>query len=273
MRPHRTDWLYRCPGCGFLASTLTPSISAAIPSALDEQHRAAALGTLRQSNFQRILDTIAPLMPESRRLLDVGCAHGWFLEAAQLRGYTVTGIEPDSEIGAMAQQKGFDVRVGFFPDELRPDETFDVISFNDVLEHIPNVAGAVADVAQHLASGGLLVVNIPVSSGIFYRTANLLQRVGIHGPFDRMWQRHFPSPHMSYFQPAQLQQLVEQFGLHSVYQGSLPSLETAGLWSRLRYDKKSSLVGATVVYAGVRIMQPLVPLLPADIHLHVFRKL
>src|SRR5579862_361818 len=97
MRRLRHEWCFHCPGCGFLASNLRPHIGDGLDAGVvDEKQREHALVTLRRKNFERVLDRIDSLVKPSRRsLLEVGCAHGWFLDAAARRGYDVQGIEPE----------------------------------------------------------------------------------------------------------------------------------------------------------------------------------
>ncbi|WP_396134721.1 class I SAM-dependent methyltransferase [Cellulomonas sp. ATA003] len=103
--------------------------------------------------------------PPGARLLDVGSAHGWLLRQATDAGLRAVGVEPDVAVARRAIDDGADVRVGFFPDALRPDDRFDVITFNDVLEHLPDPRAAVEESASRLVPGGLLVVNIPDRRG------------------------------------------------------------------------------------------------------------
>ncbi|WP_229466725.1 class I SAM-dependent methyltransferase [Pseudoduganella plicata] len=70
-------------------------------------------------------------------------------------------------MGSKAAQRGFQVRQGYFPDALRPDETFDVIVFNDVIEHIPDIGSALRACHEHLNPGGILILNLPNSRGFF----------------------------------------------------------------------------------------------------------
>jgi len=116
MHPLRHDWCFACTTCGFLASNLSPHVGdGQLADIVDEEQREIALVNLRKKNFERILDRIDSLTEPARRsLLEVGCAHGWFLDAAAKRGYDVHGIEPDASIGALASSKGHDVAIGFF---------------------------------------------------------------------------------------------------------------------------------------------------------------
>jgi 2-polyprenyl-3-methyl-5-hydroxy-6-metoxy-1,4-benzoquinol methylase len=274
MGPDQAPWLFRCTGCGFLRADLRPEINdAAARGAVDEPLRAKALNGLRVANFERILDRLAlRIEPAGKRLLDIGCAHGWFLDAAAERGFQAFGLEPDPDIGAAARAGGRTVWPGFFPDDVPAGSRFDVLSFNDVLEHLPDVAGAVAACRGLLSADGILVVNAPSSDGIFYRAAALLARLGLRGPFERMWQVGFASPHLSYFSPRHLRRLVEQAGFVELDRARLPSVRLKGLWARLSYDRGASRAASAIVWLGVAIASPFLGLLPADITLQIFRR-
>jgi SAM-dependent methyltransferase len=264
---HRHAWLLRCAHCKFLCSRLEPRLNAA--KALEEDRRAEALHDIRRRNFAVVLDLIRELRPHGR-LLDVGCGHGWFLQQAAGRGYRGVGIEPDLEIAAVARSHGGEIRTGLFPAALGDGETFDVIAFNDVLEHMPNVSGVLRAARAHLRQDGLLVINLPLSSGVFYRIADLLDRIGIAAPFARMWQINFPSPHLSYFNAGQLIGLARRQGFRCLKSARLPSLTWNGLWQRLRYDRSQGILGAALLWLLLTPMVPILRLLPPDIGVFVF---
>src|SRR5262245_32026631 len=202
----RREWLFRCSACGLLASNLIPRIPSEIQATpIDEERRASALANIRRRNNTIILDHVEKLIePPSIELLDVGSGLGFFLSDAMVRGFNVSGIEPDATVVEIARSTGANTRHGYFPGCLRPEEMFDVIVFNDVLEHIPALNETMDACSRHLKPGGLVVLNCPNQRGFFYRLANFLSRLGIWAPLDRMWQRGLASPHVWYFEPAHL---------------------------------------------------------------------
>ena len=191
----RHDWLFRCSSCGLLASSLQPSIPRErTETLLDEDARLAGLYEARRRSNTTISQILSRLSGGSERsLLDVGCGHGLFLKDALAAGFRAEGIEPDANVVDQARSEtGAPVRHGYFPDVLGADDRFDAIVFNDVLEHIPSVEAAIAACKSHLRPNGVPVLNCPDQDGLFYRLADLLDRVRISGPFLRMWQVGFP---------------------------------------------------------------------------------
>lgn len=269
------DWHQACAACGYEGSTLPPRIDAqAAGGDLDEAARESGLATLRKENFRRLVGRVRRHLaaPETRpALLDVGCAHGWFLEACAGH-FQPLGIEPDAAMHAFAQSRGLPVRHGYFPAALAAGERFDVISFNDVLEHIPDLATTLDACHRHLRDGGLLVVNAPCRHGVFYRVARALARLGRAGPFERLWQKGFPSPHVHYFDTATLQRIAARHGFVLVSRSTLPSVAVKGLYRRIRYSKDVPVLKAGLMTAAITLARPLLAVLPADIRVWIFRR-
>ncbi|WP_229414186.1 class I SAM-dependent methyltransferase [Zemynaea arenosa] len=271
MRAGMKPWHAVCTGCAYEQAALEPVINDPHAHAnMDEAERETALRAIRQENFAEILQHLATLVAPGGRLLDVGCAHGWFLEAASNQ-YQVLGIEPDEAVAGRTSARGLPVRCGFFPNVLADDERFDVIVFNDVLEHIPDVRAAVDACHRHLNPNGVLVLNLPNSGGFFYRLSKVLARAGVAGPFERLWQKDLPSPHVHYFNPANLSRLIERHGFRSERAFQLPAIRANGLYERIHYVNRNRLT-ASVQYLGVAGTLPFLKLFPSDIVVGMYRK-
>jgi 2-polyprenyl-3-methyl-5-hydroxy-6-metoxy-1,4-benzoquinol methylase len=267
------EWHAACDECGYESAALRGAINEPPGGAsIDEDARERGLKTLREENFRYIVD-IASLLTRTgaRRLLDVGCAHGWFLETARER-FDVLGIEPDAVVGGRTAARGLPVRQGYFPDALHPGENFDVIVFNDVIEHIPDIDAALEACYARLNEGGLLILNLPSSAGFFYRLSKIFARIGWHSPFERLWQKDFPSPHVHYFRPRNLKRLVTRHGFDCLHVAELPALTAKGLLERIRCAGNISGPSLYLQYAAARCAIPLLRVFPSDIVVSVFRR-
>ncbi|MGN6481770.1 class I SAM-dependent methyltransferase, partial [Luteibacter sp.] len=98
-----------------------------------EAERESGLESLRKQGFAQTFGILSRFRGNGR-LLDVVCAHGWFLDAGVENGYTVTGIEPSTRVAARAVSRGHRILPGYFPAAIPAGEAFDVVSFNDVFE-------------------------------------------------------------------------------------------------------------------------------------------
>lgn len=80
------------------------------------------------------------------KLLEIGSARGYFLQAAQKDGYDVHGVELNKKNWEYSHEhisKNI-LNVDLFEAQI-PDETFDVIYMRDVIEHIPNPRAFLAE--------------------------------------------------------------------------------------------------------------------------------
>lgn len=258
----RKPWLWRCGNCGFLHSTLPAGPGTGV----------SGLEALRRANFQMLLDRVAEHATlQDRTIAEAGCSSGLFLEAAAARGAKVLGVEPETAKAALARAKGYAVRDGFFPDALQAQESFDFLVFNDVFEHLPDPVAALAACERHLNPGGCLLINLPDSGGILYRIADVLDRLGIGGPLERLWQNAFASPHITYFNRHNMRKLVaDTTSLQLLGQFELDSMARAGLKERV--SASSAEPWASLITGCLALVIPLQRILPSDIRVFVFRK-
>ena len=258
-------WHFLCDDCGYEKANFKPTINTYSAHLLiDESARETGLRELRISNFKKLINRIKQIKPAGGRLLDVGCAHGWFLEAAK-NDFDVFGLEPDETIFNTTTQYGLPIRMGFFPKDLPPDEKFDVITFNDVIEHVPDILNTIKSCHTYLNSDGLLVLNLPSSKGIFYKLSNIFCRLGLTRFFDRLWQKDLPSPHLHYFNPSNIVTLLENNGFQVRKTGSLPTINFSGLYTRINYTGDLGFVIRNCLYLTVAIALPFLKILPRDV--------
>jgi len=237
----------------------------------DWEQRDAAFSSLRRANAARLLERLQKVSAPPARLLDIGCAEGWFVRAARDAGYDAQGLEPDDRM-AKKSDPALNIRTGFFPAALQSKERFDIITFNDVFEHLPNVRSAMSACITHLNPGGMLVINLPNALGGIYRISRIAARLGFTAPFGRMWQEGYPSPHLTYFTPSTLRQLAQNFGLNERACFALPAIEPSGLWGRIRCDRSRSFAYSLAAYTAVMSAMPLLAMMPPDIAVQIFEK-
>jgi SAM-dependent methyltransferase len=105
---------------------------------------------------------MAMLPPETRRVLDLGCAFG-FGTRRLARRYDTVGVDASLPFIRRAVRAGSAARfvlaaAGAVP--LR-DGIFDAVLLLDVIEHVPDEAAAVREASRVLAPGGTLVLSVP----------------------------------------------------------------------------------------------------------------
>lgn len=116
------------------------------------------------SYFTHLRPEIQVLIPvDTKRLLDVGCGAGMFSLAVKNKtGCEAWGIEPVASEAKKAARVLDYVRTGFFEDVVDTiDVRFDVICFNDVLEHMQDPYQALRLSLNLLNPKGMVIASMP----------------------------------------------------------------------------------------------------------------
>lgn len=98
------------------------------------------------------------------KILDVGCGEGQFgFQLKQLLNAEVWGMELDEKSAKVAESRIDKVLIGDLTlkiDSL-PNEYFDCIIFNDILEHLVDPYNTLLNIKQKLNTNGVVVSSIP----------------------------------------------------------------------------------------------------------------
>lgn len=154
-----------------------------------------------QKTFRRRLGRLAQFVPASapRRLLDVGCALGYFLAAAAEDGWEAHGVEISAwAAGEARRQFGVDVRPGTLETLEFPPATFDLITMWDVLEHLPDPRPALRRCHELLKAGGVIAVTTPNTGGLLRKVTGC------------RWVEYKIPEHLFFFNPGTIRALLEK---------------------------------------------------------------
>lgn len=119
------------------------------------------------NTFSKRMDMIEKYATYPGKLLDVGCAAGFFLEVARGRGWDVHGVDI-SEVCANFAKKtsGINVKTGLFVNTSFEENSFDLIAMWDYLEHSITPKEDIQHAWNLLKENGLLVIATPDISSI-----------------------------------------------------------------------------------------------------------
>jgi 2-polyprenyl-3-methyl-5-hydroxy-6-metoxy-1,4-benzoquinol methylase len=165
-----TARIVRCQNCGLVYQNPRPSlseISVHYPPESEfycENPSADAPALLRRV-ITLGLDKRSALVNRWKpmgRLLDIGCSVGLFLENMASRpGWQVMGVEPSSIAANIAHKHGLDVFTGTLQQASFPNDSFDVVTMWDVLEHLHDPIASLVEIRRILNTNGVLVVRVP----------------------------------------------------------------------------------------------------------------
>jgi 2-polyprenyl-3-methyl-5-hydroxy-6-metoxy-1,4-benzoquinol methylase len=152
-------------------------------------------------------------VPPGVKVLDIGCGFGQALGYHANRGCEVWGVESDENIRPIADLHGFKIRVGVFKPEEFPQEYFDVVTMDQVIEHMGDPIGALASVRKVLKPGGIAILGTPNPAGWGARV------------FGQRWINWHAPYHLHLFTGRSMQIAAERAGLVAEPLGTLTSSE------------------------------------------------
>jgi SAM-dependent methyltransferase len=152
---------------------------------------------------------LTPYLHRSGKILDVGCANGYFLRQLDRQAFERYGIEVNRHMAEQCQAVGItiigtDVCASDLID--RYAESFDIITGFAVLEHIPNITRALTNIKMMLRPDGVFLFEVPLISEQYPNTVwfrSSLEHIyyptvsGIEALFERVFGR-WPAGQVTY---------------------------------------------------------------------------
>lgn len=115
-------------------------------------------------------------------MLDIGCGSGTSLLEARALGATAYGIEADPNVRPIAEALGLNIHFGSLYDHPFPEQRFDLVVLNQVIEHLPDPDKALQLLHERLAPGGRIVLVFP-NVGSVWRWLCGLRWINWHIPY------------------------------------------------------------------------------------------
>lgn len=133
----------------------------------------------------------------NNKLLDIGCGNGNFIKKLQGFGWDTYGIDMDEKAIAYCKSKKLNVSAGDIFSQNFNTNQFDVITINNVIEHLRHPIKVINKVYELLKPGGKLIVVTPnTESDLFFK-------------YRSFWYHLDPPRHLFLFNEKNLQQMLE----------------------------------------------------------------
>ena len=207
--------IVRCRRCGHRQVHPMPAVQAtaqgyAEAESLDyvEEERG------QRATARRWLAELETYAPRRGRLLDLGCWVGYLVSEAERRGWEATGVEPSDFASRFArEQLGLNVITADLFTSGLPSADFDLVTMNDVIEHLITPAAALDRVRSLLRPGGLLALQLPDAGSSVARVMG------------RRWWSVIPT-HVQYFTRGSIGTLLERRGFEVLEISTAPKTFT-----------------------------------------------
>jgi SAM-dependent methyltransferase len=201
--------LARCRACRFVFLPRTPDLPGQIAALYaGEYFTGAEFGDYASQraifarNFQGYLRRMRQAGASGGRLIEVGCAYGFFLEQARA-SFEATGIDVNDAAIEAACAQGLRAIRGDFLD-YRPDEPADVVCMWDTIEHLLEPRRYLDQARAVLADRGLL----------FLTTGDIGSAMArLRGA---QWRMIHPPSHLNYFSRDTIGRLLDGAGFDVV---------------------------------------------------------
>ncbi|MBC8088622.1 MAG: methyltransferase domain-containing protein, partial [Phycisphaerae bacterium] len=148
----------RCEGCGFIQLTQELDATFYDEYVMTVSH-AATMQTFQSKQARSFVERFSLA---NRRVLEVGCGDGNYLDHLRSAGALVTGNEPSTPFRALAVERGHTVQGGYIGASTpAQDGPYDAFVTRQVLEHVPDPRDFLAGITASLADGAVGLVEVP----------------------------------------------------------------------------------------------------------------
>ncbi|NQV04725.1 MAG: class I SAM-dependent methyltransferase [Candidatus Omnitrophica bacterium] len=216
---------------------------------------------MREKNYKRCIETLRTYFPDKGKILDIGCATGWFLKDMQSEGWNICGIEPSKTMIKYAKDKlGLDIINTDLENLNLPESCFDVVTMWDVLEHIPRPDIQLSKTKKMLKKNGVLIIKVPDIGGIIPQIAILLYKITLGTfrlPVRILFNTYEEYPHLFYFSKTTLFALIKKAGFEIIKIDHECAIETDGLIDKRPLFKSKFLKNKVITIIITEVIKSL----------------
>lgn len=218
--------IFECGGCGFLfnadfqedaaSKTFSREYFMVHHRAGFEPQLADYRNDLSLPFYERRLTALEARLGHGRRLLDVGAGFGSFLRLARERGWQVEGVEISGfAVEHVRKAHGIEIFQGNLTDYPAADESFDVVTFWDSVEHIGRPLQNLQKAYRLLRPGGLALLTTDIFDCLIADVANMIYRLSLGRIFYPV-QRIYIDRNYSFFTEESFRRLLAQIGFREI---------------------------------------------------------
>ena len=160
---------------------------------------------LQVNDYNRTRALLNRLYPQRGKLLEVGCGLGYLLDVFRNDGWEVLGVEPYFQACRYAREElGLKIINSILETADLPDESFDLVLLNHVIEHVDDPLRTFREVNRVLKHNGHFVIETPRYDTLMFKLLGRRERsISCSG-------------HIYFFTTQTLKNLYEEAGFRKV---------------------------------------------------------
>ncbi len=166
--------------------------------------RNAVLSAITRLRYIELLNSFEKYR-NTNKLLDIGCGNGDFLIIAKEKGWDIYGSEYDLQAVEIATKKGIQMHHGSITQATFANNSFDIITSFEVLEHLNTPVQEIEKINQLLRPNGIAYITTP--------NYNAMSRLIL----GKKWTTVEYPEHLTLFTPFTLNKLLDDANFNKVY--------------------------------------------------------
>lgn len=112
------------------------------------------------------------------KLLDVGCGRGEFVYVANNNGWDAIGTEVSESFAKYGKKiLGVDIRIGTLDNINFPEESFDVVTLNSVIQHSIDPKSLLEQIHRVLKKDGIVYIETANNNSLIYKAGDLYYKI------------------------------------------------------------------------------------------------
>jgi SAM-dependent methyltransferase len=159
---------------------------------------------INRITFQERIKKITNLLDDKGLMLDVGCAFGDSLIEAKKMGWKVKGLEVSKFAASVARKNKIEIHLSTLRNSKFNNNSFDAITYQDVIEHIPDPLEEVKFAYKLLKKGGVIYLVTPNIGGVWSKSLK------------KYWYHFKKGEHISYFNYESAKALLKKSGFKEI---------------------------------------------------------
>lgn len=196
--------------------------------------------------FEKKLDLIKKYLP-SGKILDVGCALGFFMETAKEKGYDPYGVDV-SKYAVSYAQKRFPKKafLNTLKDAHFKEKFFDGVTMFQTIEHLEDPSESLSEAGKILKEKGYLVIATP-NHNCFMRKM-----------MGKYWFEYKPEEHINFFDEKTIKYLLDESGFRLIeIKGDVFYYPVNYILERIAYYSPLKILNKISINNNIRIPLPL----------------